>query len=373
MILSEIIENSKNSKSNRKRANADGIYDVLKEYIESYSSHNYKFPPISELTRQFGANYRTVKAALSKLEENGLIVYESNTGSVVNQKHILLYVRWEGNAFNAALADGVRRYCTCQENIDLVFIDANKCHQRVIDGIHAMADAVDGVLLMPFEIDAYYDIVNDLQNQNKVVVQIDRVLPDLDISSVTCDDFGGGYQATSHLLHEHNRPVYFFGNSSTPSSSRNRHSGWEEAMKEHGFFDVEKYCVDLDVTEKDELITKDAGVTAEINAVKKLFDSHPEKKYSIFASNDLFACTICRIAEQKGLRVGKDVFIVGFGDMPLCKNLDVTLSSVDQAAEKVGYEAAKLLHNQLNSKTTRQVHQVLPVKLEVRQSSVKEL
>jgi DNA-binding LacI/PurR family transcriptional regulator len=370
MELYDIIENSRagDKSDSPKRANANGIYDVLRRYIQR-KSNLQKLPAVSELSRKFGANYRTVKSALAMLETDGLISYEPNVGAVVNQKLAFAYVRWEGNAFNGALYDGVRRYCLEQSNVDLVIIDAHKNHQRVFDGIHAMADDVDGFILMPFEVEGYAEVLRAMAEQGKKIVQIDRILPDLNLSSVTTDDFGGAFQAVRHLLENHNRPVYFLGNSGTPTSSHNRYIGWQEAMRAYGF-DTAGHCIDIDITERDSNVSAAEALNAEIYAAERLFDEHNEKIYCVFAANDIFASKICTVAKRRGFTIGKDVFIVGFGNMPLCENLEVKLTSVEQSPESLGYTAAKLLHSHLTADDFRPVHQVLPVSLIVRQSSV---
>jgi DNA-binding LacI/PurR family transcriptional regulator len=370
MELLELIKKNGISPEISKRANANGIYKVLREYVTSKKKIDPKLPAISELTKHFGANYRTVKSALTLLENEGLIVYEPNVGAAINQKTAIAYVRWEGNAFNGMIYDGVRNYCLEQKNLDLIIVDAHKNHQRVFDGIRAMAEMVDGIILMPFEVDGYHQLIEKLLTDGTRVVQIDRILPDLNVSSVTVDDFGGSFQAVRHLISEHKRPVYFLGNSGTPSSSHNRYVGWEEAMKEYGYFDTSKYCIDIEITESDSRATSSEALCAEVAAAEKLFKDHPDKVYSIFATNDIFASKVCHVAKNQGLVVGKDVFISGFGDMPFCENLDVQLTSVKQNPGKLGYHAAELIHAQFQDEKPFPVHKVISANLIIRQSSL---
>lgn len=370
MDILDIIEKEKNgSLKPSKRANANGIYKVLKGCIENKLRHNQKLPAISELAKGFNANYRTVKSALTKLEQDGLVIYEPNIGAVVNQKLSIAYIRWEGNAFCGAMSDGAKRFCSEQDGVDLVIIEAHKNHQRVVEGIYSISNIVNGILIMPFDLKEYKDALEDMINQGKKIVMVDRILHGINASSVTVDDFGGTYQAVSHLLNEHNRPVYYLGNSGVPSSSHNRYIGWQEAMREYGFFETSQYCIDIKITESDSTVPSMLAYSAEIDAVERLFKQHPEQKYSIFAGNDIFASKIYMVAEKYGLVIGKDVFVVGFGNMALCENLSVKLTSVEQSAEKVGYEAAKLLYDLLNGKLIKPVHKVLPTNLIIRDSS----
>jgi DNA-binding LacI/PurR family transcriptional regulator len=74
-------------------------------------------------------------------------------------------------------------------------------------------------------------------------------------------------------------------------------------------------------------------------------------------------------AEQVGLRIGKDVFVVDFGNMPLCRQLSVPLSSIDQASKEVGYEAAKLLYLTAIGSIKCPMHRKVLSELHIRESS----
>jgi len=69
------------------------------------------------------------------------------------------------------------------------------------------------------------------------------------------------------------------------------------------------------------------------------------------------------------LQIGKDVFVVGFGDIPLAQTMPVPLSSVFQNSELVGYESAKLLYELITGDMEKPVHRILPVELRIRASS----
>ena len=114
----------------------------------------------------------------------------------------------------------------------------------------------------------------------------------------------------------------------------------------------------------------DCSLCAEVAAAEKLFKDYPEKVYSIFATNDIFASKVCHVAKNHGLVVGKDVFISGFGNMPFCENLDVQLTSVKQSPGKLGYQAAELIYAQFQNEEFFPVHKVIPTNLITRQSSL---
>ena len=94
-----------------------------------------------------------------------------------------------------------------------------------------------------------------------------------------------------------------------------------------------------------------------------------EKKYSIFAINDYIARAVYTAAEVRGLKIGEDIFVSSFGDLPLCEKLTVPLTSVSQSNAKVGYEAANLLYYDFVAINCAPIHHVIPVNLHIRASS----
>jgi LacI family transcriptional regulator len=105
------------------------------------------------------------------------------------------------------------------------------------------------------------------------------------------------------------------------------------------------------------------------DAIVQMLSQGRKEPYCIFAVNDAIAQLVYKAAEQFNLIVGKDIFLVGFDDLPLCERLDPPLSSVHQSAEQVGYEGAKLLYEELAGHVDRPIHKVLPNNLVIRASS----
>ena len=74
-----------------------------------------------------------------------------------------------------------------------------------------------------------------------------------------------------------------------------------------------------------------------------------------------------------GLEIGRDIFVVGSGDLPFAKRLPVPLTSVRTlpTTEQLGYEAAQLLHQHMNGENKEPIRRLLPVDLIVRASSTR--
>ena len=87
------------------------------------------------------------------------------------------------------------------------------------------------------------------------------------------------------------------------------------------------------------------------------------------AMNDYAARSVYRAAEELKLRVGRDIMLFGFDDLPLASCLECPLSSVRQPRREIGFEAARLLCEEIDGRISQPVTKVLPVELIERNSS----
>ena len=141
-------------------------------------------------------------------------------------------------------------------------------------------------------------------------------------------------------------------------------------MTEHNFAQPDSYLWELPIPEAQSSVQRELTWSeGPCRLAQARLEGVQGEKISIFAGSDYVALGVYQAAEQLGLKVGRDIFIVGFGDMPLCHRLDPPLSSVYHFYDRLGYETAKLLHQELVGGVRQPVHRFLPVELRVRASS----
>jgi LacI family transcriptional regulator len=106
-------------------------------------------------------------------------------------------------------------------------------------------------------------------------------------------------------------------------------------------------------------------------AMKRLLATrlHPD---GVFCYNDPIAAGAIRAILEAGLRLPRDVAVVGCGNSRWAGLLRVPLSSVDQGATKIGERAARLALKLTQTKEApKRRTTLLPVTLIVRESSAK--
>lgn len=339
-----------------------------------------------KLSTTFGVSRMTVRGALEILAKEGLVELHSGRGAVVtNEPAItessggteaegqpaLMFVRFNAGPLISDMADGIHRYCR-DAGIECLSVEAKQSHDVYAEYIRNPPGGARRILLVPVDTVECRQAIGEALDKGISILFMERSLDGTRASSVEADNFTAGYKAGRHLLDRWHVPVYCVGYAQPGPGLRQREQGWQAAMAEHGFADTADYH--LEVKESESLLLStgyqrcfDLGFEVG-EGLFKTFSPSPNG-WSFYCCSDLFAVGIYRAAEKLGLRIGQDVRVVGTGDYPLARRLYPALSSVDYAHEDMGYRAARLLHLEAD-KAESPIHQVLPVKLVERESSL---
>ena len=146
------------------------------------------------------------------------------------------------------------------------------------------------------------------------------------------DDFQGGYFAVRHLVDLGHRDIAIITGPEFTSSAHDRVAGAKQALEEAG--------ISIDASK---IIFASYGIEAGIAFGKELLAHDPPT--AIFAANDNIAIGIMTAAEQAGLKIGRDLSIVGYNDIPLAERLPVSLTSVRVPFDNIAETALDLLAN----------------------------
>ena len=379
----EVVQSSRTG--GRPRLRKGRLTEILREKV--HEGH-YQPGSILESERTIGQKYGvsrfTVRAALQALEGEGLINRQAGRGAVVtrpaNLDHVpgssstdvrksVVFVRISASAPLATMISGARRFCS-EDNAEFIVVDAGGSHETGIRYLNALPANVNGVILCPFDSADYHLAMERLQAKGIAVVCLEHTIDGGALPSVEPDAFAGSYKATSQLLEHWPGPVFYIG-CPNPSASTIRQQGWHSAMADHGFIDTDMYCHHISDVE----ILGPAGYEAFLEPAHKmsleLLKTEPStgEGWSIFCGSDLFALGLYQAARERGLAIGSDVRIAGYGNYPFAKRLDPPLTSVVVPHSEIGYIAAKLLCEQIAGHSSHPMRRVLPVELIERASS----
>jgi len=174
--------------------------------------------------------------------------------------------------------------------------------------------------------------------QRVPLVAIGRTIHGLERRCVRVENLEGGYKATRHLRDlGHTRIAHITGHP-WHSDSVSRREGYEKALVETGLAVDPQLIVEGDWEEQSGLAATEKLLQAGIPFT------------AIFASNDQMACGAGLALLRHGLRVPRDVSIIGFDDQPSAAYTWPPLTSVRQPVVEMGVAAARALLDELRGR-----------------------
>jgi len=90
---------------------------------------------------------------------------------------------------------------------------------------------------------------------------------------------------------------------------------------------------------------------------------------AVFVANDLAAIGVLGVLESEGLRVPRDISVVGYDNTALATSYRLGLTTIDQPRHEMGLAAADLILTKIETKRTTPSRVVLAPKLIVRDST----
>ncbi|HSJ67691.1 MAG TPA: substrate-binding domain-containing protein [Anditalea sp.] len=231
----------------------------------------------------------------------------------------------------------------------IVIASSQESYKKEKENIKNLLDLrVDGLIVCLSQDTMDYSHYDEILEAEIPLVFFDRVCRTDEFSSVIIDN---GYRKISHIAGPENLNI-----------TNERIIGYKEALQECGIsFHPEwmKHC-NLSISES-------AEVTKELLSLDPLPDA-------IFGVNDTVIFSAMKEIKKKGLKVPTDIALVGFSDEFHATVVEPNLTAITHPTFEIGQEAFKLLLNEIESTSEKEVKQVmLKAGLIPRESSQKRL
>jgi DNA-binding LacI/PurR family transcriptional regulator len=198
---------------------------------------------------------------------------------------------------------------------------AQKFEERRVDGIIVTASRV-GAQYMPL-----------LTHMQVPIVLLNNQHPSQFAHSVMIANVQASLDATRHLIALGHRRIAYLGDSQGYQSDAERYAGYRRALEESGLPLEPRMTVHGD--------GKPEGAEAAAGVLLAL----AKPPTAIFCYNDMSALGAMRRVRDRGLRVPRDISIVGFDDLYISQYLDPPLTTVRQPMRRMGRMAMETLLN----------------------------
>lgn len=234
--------------------------------------------------------------------------------------------------FSSVLA-GIEDTCNMR-GYSVIVCQTAENYDKEVKCVNTLQSArVSGILASLSKGTSDYSHYKELVDDGTPLVFFDRICPELKTDRVVTDDYTGAYKAVQHLVNTGSKRIVFLCAPTTLEISKNRISGYMDALRAHNITPDENFIIECDTRER--AIEMVPGI---------IDDLQPD---AFFAINDKTASGVLYAVKRKGLNVPTDIQVCGFGDGTVAAVSDPSLTTVEQNGYAMGVEACKMLLNRI--------------------------
>ncbi|GIG09519.1 LacI family DNA-binding transcriptional regulator [Catellatospora coxensis] len=230
----------------------------------------------------------------------------------------------------------------------------NASAKQWLDGVRNRA--TEGVIFVTSMVEP--PLQAELRRLNIPVVLVDADgIPQQDAPTVGATNWAGGLAATEYLIRLGHRRIGFITGLPQLMCSRARMDGYRAAMESAGL------PIDDGLVYQGDFY-HESGFAGGTHLLRL-----PDPPTAIFASCDQMALGVYEAVRQQGLRVGDDVSVVGFDDLPEVRWSSPPMTTVRQPLAEMGMVAARTVLRLARGEHVESPRMELATELVVRDSA----
>jgi len=233
--------------------------------------------------------------------------------------------------------------CACNDDRDY--------EKTIVDRL--LKDVVKGFVFLGSFMDSHE--LSEIDKKLPTVLCCEQVRKS-DLLTVVADYEAGAKMAVEKLISAGHKRIGYISMRHKPYSSELKQKGFQDALREAG------------IEDRDEYYFYGAHTVQTGGSAMKYFACLDEPPTAIFAENDRLAAGAVACAEGMGMKVGKDIAIIGFDDLDICTMTNPKLSSVHQPLEEMGKIVVRMLIEIINQERENSGTIKVPVSLSLRET-----
>ena len=260
--------------------------------------------------------------------------------------------------YYAAVLDGIEDYAS-KLGYSVISANSHESHEREAKALDNFLNMhVEGIIACLAQDTTDYSHFEQLHDMGVPLVFFARCCLEEKFSQVVGNGDIAAQEATQHMIETGSRRIAFIGGPNHLDMVRRRKHGYLEALREN------RIPIDRTLVVCDKIDFEVAR-----NATLRLLEGENPPD-AILAFNDIITYAAFTAVKSLGLRIPEDVAIIGFTDTEASEYVTPKLSTIEDQSHKTGTLACELLMRVIKGDTKR-YHEVVPMKLMIRESSAK--
>lgn len=259
--------------------------------------------------------------------------------------------------FFPQIIDGINKFATPAGYNVLITQSGESYETEVANAKVLLASQVDGLLVSLTKETQNFEHFKIFQRKGIPIVFFNRVCEDMEVPKVIVDDYDGAFRAVDHLIKTGKKRIAHLAGPQTLLISRKRLNGYKDALIKNKIPIDEELIISYDLSEE--------KVRIYVNHLLSL----PHPPDALFAINDPTAISAIQVIKSKGLKIPRDIAVIGFSNDYAGELMEPSLTTVSQPLREMGQTAAQLLIEQIEKDATKPIIRTLKTKLIVRDSA----
>lgn len=246
-----------------------------------------------------------------------------------------------GSQLMASILSGIEQVLN-NEGYNLMICHSSDSADREVDcAVNLLKKRVDGLIVSLAVGTDRGEHYNDFFKRGIPVVFFDRVHMGSPGTKIVIDNYHAGYQAAVHLIQQGCKNFMHITGRLERNVYADRWKGFQTALSKYGLHCKKDQLMIIDFNEKN-----NRKVVQQVLKSKDLPDG-------IFVTDDFCAAICVQLFKEAGLRVPKDIAVIGFNDDVISRVIQPQLTTFHYPAEEMGTLAARFLIDQLSNDTIR--------------------
>ena len=291
--------------------------------------------------------------------------YQPNPYASSLRKHksktIAVVIPEVANSFFSLAIDGIESIAREKGYHVLIYLTHEDVEKETSVVHHLQSGRVDGLLLSLSGSTNTIQHVQTLKEKGIPIIFFDRVIDDLNCSTITTDNYESGFRATEHLIENGCKKIAYLSLSPYLQIANKRRQGYIDALLKNNLKVDEELIIQCgnNKTENERLISE---------LLKR-----PLPPDGIFASVEKLAIATYAVSNELGINIPDKLKVISFSNLAIASLMNPSLTTITPPAFEIGKSAALKLFKVLENKNGRETIEkiILPSALIARTSTKK--